>query len=185
MQYSTLYAYDTEFIGNEAGASGGALDLSRYCHLMASNLTMRDNFAPLGGAIRLDDHSHIECNGCDFRNNTATESDGGAIVALTQTVIEFDRSYLGGNVAEQSGGFAALSGYSRAAFYHTTFDRNRAIAINGGALHVTDTLIDLAHVLATRNQAGYTSVEDMCPATCRGSKTCDFWVSQTTSDWDW
>eukprot|EP00741_Cyanophora_paradoxa_P003800 tig00000718_g3694.t1 len=127
------------FVGNAAGASGGALVVSQL-DLAASGVTFRGNSAgQAAGALLVDAERRctIRFAGASFTRNEA--QDGGAVALVTSVAdvrLEITSASFALNEAKNNGG-ALLKENGELLVRACAFESNRALSA-GGALYLTD-----------------------------------------------
>lgn len=136
----TLTMSNSEFSGNEAVNSGGALSVQSGSDNTVTNCTMTENTAARGGAIYLT--GKLTVKGGTFADNTAAEdanvsnSGMGGAVCSTGTLIVQDSAAFTGNTAELTGGAINVENGS-ANISGSTFTGNAATGGDAGAIRIS------------------------------------------------
>jgi predicted outer membrane repeat protein len=145
---STLYLHDSDFILNDSGQDGGALQLQGLGFIEISDNHFHKNDAGGdGGALNIFGTNSGTITNTDFLENQAAGS-GGAINALaasfaiTNTNFLTNTATLGGAIGSELGGIDA---------FYTQFKHNHAN--NGGALYANSSLFSLADSPLSSNSA--------------------------------
>ncbi len=86
---STLYAYDSDFLGNAANTEGGAIYSAYFSYVVLTNSSFVNNSAASGGAVFIFSDSSFsstqtELGNLSFSSNSATGG-GGALYVLDDT----------------------------------------------------------------------------------------------------
>ncbi|WP_197998912.1 choice-of-anchor Q domain-containing protein [Gimesia aquarii] len=124
--FGTLTVTQTEFIGNEASSSGGAINSSWASSFSVSNSTFDLNNARSGGAIRNSGTQLIVQN--SFFSNSL---DGGAIKNETGSLSIYDSSFIKNHTTLNGG---AIDNNGTLFVSGSTFAENTT-TFNGGALY--------------------------------------------------
>jgi hypothetical protein len=169
----SLEVIDSRFLRNSAvgqSSRGGAIN-SDAVSLDLRDSRFEDNSAGIssgsltreGGAIALVG-SRVDVafvRGARFTGNTAGSgtgaSGGGLLVSCETCSVQLEANYFGANTAGTGGAVRVLQGFSggngvELRIVNSSFERNVASA-SGGALQLSNTLLDMRHVSLQRNRA--------------------------------
>ena len=173
---STVYIKDSTF-KNNSGANGGAIELYKNTDLTAVGCTFENNVGTtFGGAIYAVDDNDIVLTNCNFTDNKANSSYGGAIYIApvadktinftmnvdldidsdaTSTVVGSSSNYFGGGIYIGGEGtvFADIS--------DTLFDNN--VSARGAAIYSSGSSQNVINVLDstfTNNTANHKAGEE-------------------------
>lgn len=167
---------DTEFIGNSASGSGGALFLSRanndeITRLMhVTNCTFTENRAKSGGAAYVssgaaEDYSKgsiVTMTNCTFNNNKAT-GEAGAVYVINKANLTLTDNAFTNNTAGSHGGALSI----RSAYVSINGDRfiGNTSSSNGGAMYLAyssaidnNTHLNINEALFKQNSGSYGGV---------------------------
>ena len=171
-----LYVQETNFTHNSATVQGGAIEIQEQSYIRMTNCVFDKNIAEQlggaisaafnttleiqetnftcntaydGGAIEVDQQSHLRMANCVFDDNTSDEL-GGAITTKG-TTIEIQETNFTGNKAEGGGAINVQNSYLR--ITDCTFKVNRAKRIGGAIVGSFRTVVEISRSYVSNNSA--------------------------------
>ena len=133
MYDSSADIHDVTCVGNK-GKVGGCMKFDSSW-ISVSRSTFRENSATEdGGALSAIDGVTLSISACEFYNNTASDGDGGALMASGQTVVK-DCNFTS-NSAKACG---AISSVGSCDIQNSSFAANAALTIGGAVCSQSET----------------------------------------------
>ncbi|WP_411846923.1 choice-of-anchor Q domain-containing protein [Roseibacillus persicicus] len=165
---SEAHFHQCDFMSNLARAAGGAIAARTDANLTMQRckLWLNRSSSSVGGALSLRE-AEVQLSSCDFAENEAVGSNGGAIVANAGVECELYACTFDANTAVNGGAIAAENSSSTSSppaqlqFSRCTFFQNLAIS-NGGAVY--EDSINVDGFTASFNFAHCTFYQNGCGA---------------------
>jgi predicted outer membrane repeat protein len=104
-----FYSLNSSMPSNIASVSGGAMSGENAACIMDA-CTFDKNIAGYGGAIRIQDATHVWLHRCVIYNNSATNYGGGVHVGGNSSNVTMSSCRLVNNIAKQDGGALLITG---------------------------------------------------------------------------
>ena len=144
---TTLTLKGVTLDSNTAATAGGAMHVAGSGKAFVSeNTVFKGNTAPTAGAVYLDTGATVEISASSFEDNSATASDGGAILIADSskdgtlaTSITLNTVAFNGNEAALKGGAISTDTSSANLVINATtcvFNENKALGAGGGAVEI-------------------------------------------------
>ena len=127
-----LEIHETDFTGNKASTSGGALSLLSLSEVNSTWCVFHRNIAKIKGGAVFISESLSEIENTNFTENNGSE--GGAICIEDASKFQTKMCSYRGNIAEQIGGALDLEHVSKATIEDCHFLSNKAVRDSGGAI---------------------------------------------------
>jgi len=125
---------------NLATQEGGGLHLTEAseAHMVEVDFTGNVALGEASGAAYCGTSTTIKSFGCSFVDNSAPNGHGGAVAALSETVVEILHSTALQNTAKFAGGVGSFEGSATLIISNTTMESNGLLGgtIGGGALRL-------------------------------------------------
>ncbi|MBW0149248.1 choice-of-anchor Q domain-containing protein [Marinobacter arenosus] len=163
----TLAVLRSEFRGNQAAGSGGAISQSSSVDLDIQDSVFEQNQADVnGGAVYVSNGSlgsPVSLTKTTFANNSAGASGGGVYASIPQPGLVVESSTVHGNAAQTTGGGIFVIGSTSSpdiAINHSTITDNQSVGTAGysaGALNADGAAsIEISHTVIAGNTQGGT-----------------------------